>query len=82
MITNWGPFLDVRDCGRVLASYSRGSLPDSDYEELKTGRARDQGAEDRVLRDVQRGTRGASCRTAPKDFARRPGPKRTPRAIL
>jgi hypothetical protein len=57
-VTNWGPFLNVADCGHVLSIYSKGSLLDSDYEAFKEGHT--FGVDEaKILADVQ--ARNSRC---------------------
>ena len=46
------PYTNIADCASSVSEYSRGSVPESDYERLKLGRA-DADDEARVLADVQ-----------------------------
>ena len=51
-IVKFGPFMNIAEYGSAVSEYSRGSLPYSDYEALKMGRA-SVDYEARVLADVQ-----------------------------
>jgi hypothetical protein len=51
-IVKFGPYTNIADCASSVSEYSRGSVPESDYERLKLGRA-DADDEARVLADVQ-----------------------------
>lgn len=51
-IVKFGPFSNIGECGSAVSEYSRGSIPESDYDRVKTGRA-DADEESRVLADVQ-----------------------------
>jgi hypothetical protein len=51
-IVKFGPFENIADCASSVSEYSRGSLPERDYDRLKAGRA-DADDEARVLADVQ-----------------------------
>ena len=51
-IVKFGPYTNIADCASSVSEYSRGSVPNSDYERLKLGRA-DAEEEARVLADVQ-----------------------------
>jgi len=51
-VVKFGPFMNIAECGSAVSEYSRGGLPESDYERLKTGRA-NADDEARVLADVQ-----------------------------
>jgi hypothetical protein len=57
-IVKFGPFMNIAECGSAVSEYSRGGLPDSDYEALKMGRA-SADDEARVLADVQ--ARNVKC---------------------
>jgi hypothetical protein len=57
-IVTFGPFMNIAECGSAVSEYSRGSLPDSDYEALKMGRA-SAADEARILADVQ--ARNVKC---------------------
>jgi hypothetical protein len=48
----FGPFMDLNDCGRTLAQYSRGGLPDDIYGRVRTGLG-SADDEAQVLSDVQ-----------------------------
>jgi hypothetical protein len=51
-IVKFGPYTNIADCSSSVSEYSRGSVPELDYERLKLGRA-DADDEARVLADVQ-----------------------------
>jgi hypothetical protein len=51
-IVKFGPYENIAECASSVSEYSRGGLPESDYERLKLGRA-DADDEARVLSDVQ-----------------------------
>jgi hypothetical protein len=57
-IVRFGPFMNIAECGSAVSEYSRGGLPDSDYEALKMGHA-SMDDEARVLADVQ--ARNVKC---------------------
>ena len=52
-IVKFGPYTNIADCWSSVSEYSRGGLPESDYDRLKAGRA-DAVEEAQVLADVQK----------------------------
>jgi hypothetical protein len=52
-IVKFGPYTNIADCWSSVSEYSRGALPESDYDRLKAGRA-DAEEEAQVLADVQK----------------------------
>ncbi len=57
-IVKFGPYANIGECASSVSEYSRGGLPERDYERLKAGRA-DADDEARVLADVQK--RNVKC---------------------
>ena len=55
-IVKFGPYTNIADCASSVSSYSRGSVPESDYERLKLGSA-DAGRGS----ESARGRAGAEC---------------------